>query len=403
MWCRVALLVNTDGKGGAVVSSAVLGGIIVKRLVIAFLCCLVGAGSQSTTAMAQSNQEEMAAAMRANKLRVAESQAKQRRAEEEAKAERAEKERRETEVRHIGAWEVTGTGDHGGRATLVSTSSPAISLTLNASFYSAGNRPQDEGKGTISLSVLIGNSDGYPHSYPNGFRAHLRNENGDQREAGVLFDMSFDGGKPITTLWNGGADGASLGQSMAQGAMSEFLQTLVDSKSLKVSYSTRSGERKSATFYLSGATDALALITAGIELPLNYGMSLDTIKIGRDLLALMPAWADPKKHKLAIAKLDRLKAAISGATPRSEGDRLALEDFASLYTFAIYMYDNRDYYLKQDPLMATWPQNLLALYPYERCQLEVTGEVDTGVAFSRRSQDNTDCDLAVIGEGKHKN
>lgn len=127
----------------------------------------------------------------------------------------------------------------------------------------------------------------------------------------------------------------------------------------------------------------------------NYRISPDTIAVGKAIFALMPQVADPKTHDSAVTRLDKAKALIKESKPDSDADAAALNDFISLYTFATYMYDTREHWIKLDPQIRTHPQNLLLMRPYSDCWQKVSGELESGFAMG---SGNVGCDLSVIGE-----
>jgi hypothetical protein len=154
--------------------------------------------------------------------------------------------------------------NHTTTATLASTSNPSISLVLQARFQAAGNRPQDEGKGMVILSICMTSNGDH-------FQANVQ-----RALDGVPVNMSFDGGKPIASAWQGGdammelwprtppgllpPPGSPLRASAQFGSL-EFMNKLLNGKTLTISYPIRdSGARKSATFDLSGVEAVMASI-----------------------------------------------------------------------------------------------------------------------------------------------
>ena len=170
-------------------------------------------------------------------------------------------------AKQIGGWVITPRHEtypvnHSARATLTSTSNPSISLILDARFQAAGNRPQDEGKGTVLLSVVMENNDGDFQINPQSGRL------------GIPLSMSFDADKPIVRSWQGGSEQIEWwgptepADSVPYLTRVQFLAKLQDSKTLTISYPSRSknnagaafARNTSATFDLSGIEAAMAAI-----------------------------------------------------------------------------------------------------------------------------------------------
>jgi hypothetical protein len=277
-------------------------------------------------------------------------------------------------------------------ATLKSTSEPSASLVISVKpEHISLPKPHD----STSLSMYLDVGDASFQLEPARWgKAGMANP------AGVKVLVIFDNEKPVADLWEAGSGAAFVTDNTScKFTKVQFLDRLQTAKTLVILYTLREGVSKSAAFDLSEAPKAISdLIAAGgpsqENLP-NYRISSDTIAVGKAIFSLVPEVADPKTHDSAVAKLDQVKALIKDEAPDSDADAAALNDFLSLYTFATYLYDTRDHWIRLDPQIKAHPQNLLLLRPYSDCWQKVHGELETGVVLGAG---NVACDLTVIGE-----
>jgi hypothetical protein len=278
-------------------------------------------------------------------------------------------------------------------ATLKSVSDDSVALVLSVKpEHISLPKPQD----VASLSIYLDVGDAALQIEPTKWN----NKREMVSPAGIKIEFAFDGDAPISDLWGGGSGAAFLTDDNSRKfTQTDFINRLRKAKILAISYTLHGGIRKTASFDVSHAETAIAAITdAGWHPqsnPPSNKISPDMIAVGKAMFALMPEVADPKTHDGAVAKLDKVKAAVKESAPDSDADAAVLNDLLNLYTFATYMYDTRDHWIGLDPQIRTHPQNLLLLRPYSDCWQKVRSELETGVAMGGG---NVGCDLSVIGE-----
>jgi hypothetical protein len=156
-------------------------------------------------------------------------------------------------------------------ARLASISTPSVSLVLQAKPYgdNRGSKPR------IMLSILMENSDGILREEGESPKdpSHDFEPNPQSAGEGVPVKMSFDGEKSITRNWAGGGGMIEYRTDMWTSPSSsdyfpevKLAVKIRDSKTLKISYPTRSGHATrpdgfaTASFDLSGAEAVFASI-----------------------------------------------------------------------------------------------------------------------------------------------